>query len=68
MTHPSTRNKATMYRQGAGWIVSEWDEMVHCYRVSQEISYWVARASIGAANCRNPKTCARPTHQHREQA
>ena len=59
MTH-----KSTMRAQGGGYIVSHWDDQVQCYREGAEVTYWQARASVGTANCRNPETCDKQTHNH----
>jgi len=44
--------------------VYHWDERVQAYRESASMNYWQARASVGTANCRNPKTCTKPSHFH----
>lgn len=36
----------TMYRQGSGWIVSQYDERVGCKRTSGEQSFWMARVDV----------------------
>ena len=59
-----TKMKTIMYRQGRGWIVSRWDKSVQCYRLSSELSYQQARASVGTDNCRHPETCDKVTHDH----
>lgn len=58
--------RATMYRQGQGWIVSSWDERVNCYRLSGELSYWQARQQMGEGNCRHAADgkCQIASHQH----
>ena len=33
------RAESTMYRQGAGWIVSTYDPRIGCSRVSEEVPY-----------------------------
>ena len=42
--------KATMYRQGRGWVVSAWCPTYRAYWVSAEMSYWVARSLVTQAN------------------
>jgi len=57
-------NKSYMRGQGDGYIVCSWDERVQCYRESGELPYEQARAAVGTDNCRNPKDCDKPSHQH----
>lgn len=62
--------KSYMYRQGKGWIVGTWDQRVGAWRLSHEMSYWVARQCVGEDNCRhkNDGKCNKVTHDHhREQ-
>ena len=64
MTTGRNSHKSTMRAQGNGYIVSHWDEGVHCYREGGETTYWQARASVGSANCRNPAKCQIASHNH----
>ena len=45
------------YRQGSGWIVGTWDSQVHCYRLSDEMSYWAARNWVAESNCPGGAEC-----------
>ena len=56
-----TTKPATMYRQGRGWIVSVYDPAVKAARLTQEMSYWQARAMVGRRNCpkRHQERCDR---------
>ena len=60
------KNKSYMYRQGTGWIVGTWDAHVQAYRLSGELSYWVARVAVGRENCRhaNDGLCQVASHLH----
>lgn len=59
-------HKSYMYRQGGGWIVATWDEHVHAYRLSHEMSYWCARTAVGRENCRHADDglCQAESHNH----
>jgi hypothetical protein len=58
------KHRTTMYRNGSSWTISRWDESVNCYRLTEGKTYWQARAICGEDNCRNPKTCNLPSHDH----
>jgi len=60
------KHKSYMYRQGHGWIVGSWDARVDCYRVSGELSYWLARLAVGTDNCPHATDgkCQTQSHQH----
>lgn len=40
------RRESSMYRQGAGWIVSTWDEGYRANVLTCEIPYWTARTYL----------------------
>jgi hypothetical protein len=40
------RRESSMYRQGAGWIVSTWDGGYKANRLTGEMSYWSARTFL----------------------
>lgn len=63
-----SNRKATMYRQGHGWIVSEWDEAVQCQRLSEEMPWALAVVAVAQANCPHSQDgkCTVPSHQHKE--
>ena len=44
--------KTTMYKQGADWIVSSWDDQYQAYVLSHGMSYAAARAACGRDNAR----------------
>jgi len=58
------RPKSYMYAQGNGYIVCHWSDHHNIYCCGVEIPYFQARASVGTANCPNPETCTKSTHQH----
>jgi hypothetical protein len=61
-----TTRKAVMRRQGGQYIVLRWDDSVQCYRESAPLSYWVARAAVGQANCPGARggKCRCASHRH----
>ena len=56
--------KATMYRQGDQWIVSQWSDHYQAWVLSNPMDYWAAKAAVGTANCRQPDNCDMPSHNH----
>lgn len=50
MTSKATTPKATMYRQGSGWIVIRWSDDYGRYTTSNEMTYWQARTIVGETN------------------
>jgi hypothetical protein len=58
------KRKSYVYKQDQGYIVCHWDERREIYVQSRPMDYWSARAAVGTANCRNPKTCTKSTHHH----
>jgi hypothetical protein len=59
-------HKSSMRWQGGQYIVLHWDDTVQCYRESAPMAYWVARMSVGQANCPGAHggKCRVATHYH----
>jgi len=61
------KHKAYMTKWGHNqYVVSTWSDKYGCYEESRSLTYWEARAYVGEANCRNPRTCDKVSHTHYE--